>query len=69
MVPEDRGSTTEVPLLVPSQPVVITNVQVRFGTIFWITLRVVLSLFLMLFAVVALVAIVGAIVGVNLLQH
>jgi len=63
MVPEDRGSTTEVPLLVPSQPVVITNVQVRFGTIFWITLRVVLSLFLMLFAVVALVAIVGKVIS------
>lgn len=68
MVPEDSGPTKEVPIVVPSQPVIITNVQVRFGTIFWITLRVVLSLFLMMLALVAFVAIVGAIVGANLLQ-
>ena len=69
MVPQDGDATTEVPVLVPSQPVVIADVHVRFGTIFWITLRVVLSLFLTMLAVVALIAIVAAIVGVNLLQQ
>lgn len=62
--PDDAvtGSTKEVPVFVPSRPVVLTGVQVSFRTIVWLTLRVVVALVLIglaLWALVALLALVG----------